>query len=241
MQKMVYRFLISLLIVLSVIFGSTIQKVKAAENHLFAYTHLLPGPFTLPAGRLVVGTDLAYGVTDFFTIGTSILRDFYKIYNANAKLSLVDYESFACALTGGYEAYNYKDINTGNPDVSVTSWLPGAVFSFALGERVAIAVGGNLRYSSEKSNTPGVEASGFVRGARIESDLSWAYNPKNDKKKNTLGNVFSPGVSYDITYKMLGMGFSHHWPGFQLGFHYYPSAKSNQVQPIISGGMIVDM
>lgn len=241
MKKFKLIYLILLGFTLTIVNPISSKQSRAAENHLFGYTHLLPSPFTLPAGRFVIGTDLAYGVTDFLTVGTSILRDFYKVYNANAKLSMFDYESFACALTGGYESYNYKDLYSGNPDVTVTSWLPGAVFSFALLDRVALAVGGNLRYSSEKSNTPGVEASGFVHGARVETDLSWAYNPKNEKKKNTLGNVLSPGMSYDVTYKLVGVGLSHHWPGFQLGFHYYPAAKSNQLQPIISGGMVVDM
>ncbi len=238
------KFLNNIFLLLSIFYLGLffpIQKATAAENPLFAYTHLLPGPFTLPSGRFLIGTDLAYGVTDFFQIGTSILRDFYKAYNANAKLSLVDYPSFACALTGGYEYFNYKDLYSSNPDVSVTSWLPGAVFSNSLLERLAISVGGNLRYSSEKSDTPGVKATGFVRGARVESDLSWAYNPKDTKKKNVLGNVLSPGVSYDLTYKLFGIGLSHHWSGLQLGFHYYPSAVSNQVQPIIAGGMAVDL
>src|SRR3954467_8551894 len=110
------------------------QPAMASEvaNPLFSRTHMLPSPFTLPGGRIVIGTEAAFGVTDFLQVGTSILRDLYQVYNANAKVSLVDLPEFALALTADFQKYNYNDISVLNPSVEVTSWGPGAVASWAI-------------------------------------------------------------------------------------------------------------
>jgi hypothetical protein len=218
----------------------TARPARAAiayENPLFAFTHLLPSPFTLPAGRLVLGTSVAFGITDFLQVGTDVLSDFYKVYNANAKVAIVDYPEFALAATLGYSAYNYHDIASTNPDFSVTTWQPGLVTGFSLLEHVAWFWGANLAFSSVNLKTDGIETSGYVKGANVETDLSWAYNPK----KKGVGNVLSGGLSYDATYKILGFGVSHHWRGLHVGIHYYPNADQYKVQPILAGGAAVDM
>ena len=208
-------------------------------NPVFGYTHLLPSPFTMPAGRLAIGTDVALGLTDFLQVGTGLIQDIYKVFNANAKVSLVDIPDFAFAVTLGYETYNYQDIDPANPDLRVNSWLPGGVAAFAVLPRVALFVGGNLNLSSTKLITNGIATSGFVTGGRVESDMTWAYNsPK--KKSRSVGNAISGGVSYDTDYKLFGFGISHHWPGFHLGFHYYPNATNYKLQPILAGGVAMD-
>lgn len=224
--------------------------VRAAQNPIFGYPHLLASPFTLPAGRLIIGTEAALGVTDFLEVGTSVLRDFYRIYNASAKLSLVDFEGFAFAVTGGFETFNYRDIHPTNPDLTVTSLLPGAVAAFELLPRFAIFAGGNLSYTKENLRSSGIETSGYIRGARLESDFAWAYNPPgasgSGKRASAapvrgVGNVLSGGLSYDVTYGLVGTGISHHWPGLHLGAHYYPNADRYKLQPIIAGGAVVDL
>ncbi len=242
MKKLLNIFGLLTLLILS---SSASAAPKAAEkseaastsNQLFAYPHMLPSPFTLPAGRFIIGTTMAYGLTDFATISTDVFRDFYKVYNAGLKLSMFDFQSFAFALTAGVEHYNYKDIYIGNPDVSITSYLPGAVAAFEILPRLALFTGGTLIYSKIKPNSD-IETSGLLRGAQVEADLSWGYSSPS---KRSYGNVLSTGVSYDISYKMAGVGLSHHWPGFQLGVHYYPSASRQKVQPIISGGAVLDL
>jgi hypothetical protein len=214
------------------------SRAQAGSNPLFGYTHLLPSPFTLPAGRFVFGTDIALGITDFFQVGTNLLRNFYQVYNANAKVSLVDYPVFALALTGGWESYNYKDISPLNPDLRIQSWLPGMVMAFEVMPKVALFTGANLNLSQVTLQTSGVQTSGYIRGSTVQSDISWAYNPP---KKKGLGNVLSGGVSYDINYALLGVGLSHHWSGFHFGLHYYPNADRYKVQPILSGGGAVDL
>lgn len=212
-------------------------EASQVENPLFAYTHLTPSPFTLPAGRIILGTDVAFGVTDFLQVGTRLINDFFKIYNANAKLSLLDYKQFAMGLTLGVQTYNLHDINSSNPDLQVTSWQPGAVTAFELLPYVALFVGGNLNMTQTTLNRDGLRTSGYAQGAVINTDLSWAYNPHKDR----VGNVLSGGLSYDFTYKLFGMGVSHHWKGFHVGLHYYPNATENKVLPILSGGAVVDL
>lgn len=209
----------------------------SVTNPLFAVTHLAPSPLTLPAGRLVLGTDIAFGVTDFLQIGTNVVRLAYQVLNANAKLALFDNELFAFAATYSWERYNLRDFSARNPDVEIQSHQPGAVTAFSLHRDLAFFVAGSLNFTQINLQTSGVEVSGFVRGAQIASDLSWAYN----RRRNGLGNVLSPGVTYDLTFKILGLGLSHHWPGFRLGVHYYVNAESNRFLPILAGGAVVDL
>ena len=214
-------------------------RAQSVENPMFSFTHMLPSPFTLPAGRLVLGTQFAYGLTDFLQIGTDVFRDFYKIYNANAKVSLLDFPEYATALTLGFEHYNYKDIDSGNPDLKVTSWQPGAVTSLEVMPYVAWFFGGHLNFSQTTLRTESIKTSGLVRGYNAETDLSWAYNPH--PKKKSMGNVLSGGVTYDFSYKIYGVGISHHWPGFHVGVHYYPNASKYKLAPILAGGAVVDL
>jgi len=227
------KLLLGVCLISTMMFAQKISHASSYENPLFGYTHLLPSPFTLPAGTLVYGTNVALGVTDFFQVGTDLVRDFYQIFNVRGKVSLVDYPSFAAGLTLGYETYNYQDINSSNPDLRVNSWLPGAVTAFELLPRLALFVGGNLNFTSATLKSDGIVTSGYVRGVSLGSDISWAYNPA---KKRKIGNVLSAGASFDVTYKIVGFGFSHHWPGFHVGIHYYPNADRYKVQPIIAGG-----
>jgi hypothetical protein len=218
--------------------GSKLARASSlVETPLLAYTHLLPSPFTLPGGRFVLGTDVALGITDFLQVGSNILLDAYKIYNVNAKLALLDYEGFALALTGGYESYNLHDQDSGNPDLQIKSFLPGAVAGFSISPTLAAFVGGNLNFTSQALTTNGIATSGYSRGASAETDLSWAYNPH----KKGIGNVLSGGLSYDFTYQLVGVGLSHYWRGFHLGVHYYPNATQNKFLPIIAGGAVVDL
>lgn len=207
------------------------------DNPLFGYTHLLQSPLTLPAGRLALGTSVALGVTDFLQVSTDILRDAYSVFNAQAKLMLVNSESFALGAFVGFESYNYNSFDANNPDLRVNSWLPGIIAAIEVIPDVALFLGGNLNYTSTQLITSGISTSGYVQGASAESDISWAYNPH----RNRIGNVLSAGVSYDFTYQIYGVGVSHHFPGFHVGIHYYPNATQYRVQPIISGGAAVDL
>lgn len=209
----------------------------ARENPILAYTHLSPSPYTIPAGVVALGTTISFGVTDFFDIGTNIFLNLSRVYNARAKLALVDVDGFALALTGGWQRFNFKDLKSSNPDVTVTSTMPGLSTGFAFSRTVGLVLSGNTAITSTSLNQTGAETSGIVQGVEAEADLSWAYAPE----KKTLGNAFSTGVSYDFTYKLVGMGLSHHWPSFQLGAHYIPKAATGKVQPIIGIGASVSL
>src|SRR5688500_13701862 len=96
------------LAVVAAVSAALMPQALASEhaNPQFAFTHMQPSPFTLPAGRVIVGTQLALGITDFFQIGTDVYRDYLGYFNANAKVAFVDREEFAFALTGDVEHYN---------------------------------------------------------------------------------------------------------------------------------------
>lgn len=215
----------------------SLATASQGTNPLFAKTHMLPSPFTLPAGRLIIGTEVAFGVTDFLQVGTSLISDIYQVYNANAKLSLVDLEPFALALTGHFQTYNYKDLDSSNPDVQVTSYGPGLVASYELIPNLAHSVGGRLSQSSVTQNLPGARISGYLRGAEVETDLSWAHGPS----KNPTALVLSAGVSRDFTYELTGFGLSYHVQGLHFGFHYYPDADRYKFYPIIVGGTAISL
>jgi hypothetical protein len=202
------------------------------SNPLFGYTHMLSSPFTLPAGKVVIGTSIGLGITDFLSVGTDVVRDIYQVYNAHAKLGVINTHDFAAALTGGWESYNYHDIDNSNPDIQVTSWQPGFVVGYEILPDLAQFVGGNLSYSNTTQNVAGTQIAGFQQGAQIESDFSWAHGAS----RRPTNLVLSVGASYDFTYKLVGVGASYHIPGLHFGFHYYPNADKYKFQPIIVGG-----
>lgn len=214
------------------------RAASTYDNPILGYTHLLPSPYTLPAGRFSFGTDLAYGITDFLQVGTSLLYDVFQIYNVNARVSLLDMPGFSFALTGAFESYNLQSLDSSNPNIAVTSLLPGAVAGFALTPELGWLVGGNLNFSSQTINLNGINVSGFTRGAAAESDLSWAAITS---RKGWPLFVISGGVSYDFTYQLAGVGVSFHVKGFHLGVHYYPAAVDDKWLPIIAGGAVVDL
>jgi hypothetical protein len=213
------------------------ESSSRVENPLFSYTHLLPSPFTLPAGTLVLGTEAAFGLTDFLQVSTNIVSDFLQVFNAQAKVSLLDYQEFALAVTGGWQSYNRNNFDSSAPSQQITSWLPGVVAGVAVAPTVAWFVGANLNYTSQTIVVDNVPISGYFRGAQVESDINWAYY--QTKSGNT--NVLAAGVSYDITYKIFGVGLSHYFKNFKLGVHYYPNSTREKFLPIISGSAAISL
>lgn len=212
------------------------SKVEV-ENPLFGYPHLLQSPFTLPGGKLLLGTAVAFGVTDFFQIGTNLLADFYQNYNAGVKLAIYENEVTALALVASFQRYNPSTFSASNPDLWINSYQPGAVIAVAVLPQVAAFFGATLNLTHEEMPGSNIDRSGLFRGATVETDLNWAYSPPS--KRKSLGNILATGVSYDLNYKLLGVGLSHYWPGFHLGFHYYIGAEQNPFLPIIQGGTVV--
>lgn len=203
---------------------------KAVSNPLFSYTHMLPSPYTMPAGVLYIGTDAAIGVTDFMEVGTSIIRDVYQTYNAGVKFQLIDTPSFAAGLTGSWVSYTQS-----NQQITILS--PGLVTAYGLSDSLAWYLGGNVNFTNVTVNYSSVATSSLYRGTVLDSDIAWAYS---GKKKNSMGNVLAAGVTYDVSYNMWGVGLSHYWGGFRLGFHYYPTASTYPIYPLISGSTVVN-
>ena len=115
--------------------------------------------------------------------------------------------------------------------------MPGGVIGAEIMPYVALFLGGNLFYANVPVSSTGIDTSGYLQGAQVESDVSWAYNPHKDR----MGNVLSGGVTYNSTFDFYGFGVSHHWKHFHLGIHYYPNATNLKVMPILAGGAVVDI
>lgn len=210
---------------------------QALENPLLGYTHMLPSPFTLTAGRFVLGTEADFGVTDFFQVGTGLVSDVLQVYNANVKLNVLDLPEVAACLNLGYENYNLSSFSSFNPDAQISSWQPGATVGYELAPHLAHFVGGHLSLTNVNVNAQGVSTSGYVQGVTGETDLSWNYS----SGEHSVGDVLSGGFSYDFTYRIYGIGISHYWPGFHLGVHYYPNASDYKFVPILAGGAAFDL
>lgn len=207
------------------------------ENPLFGYTHLLPSPFTPPSGRLQIGLTSGVGVTNSLSLETNLLSDFYKIFNARMRYALLDFPGFALGLSIGFQYVNLNSIAPTNPSLGLIGWMPGGVMGVEIAPHVALFTGGHFFYANMDVTQLNISNSGFVQGTEIESDLSWAYHPQ----KKGVGNVMSLGATYNTTFRFYGVGFSHHWKGFQLGAHFYPNAAHMRFLPIFSGGAVVEL
>lgn len=207
------------------------------SNPIFAFTHLLPSPLTLPAGRLEIGSGVAYGLFGWAQVGTDLVGDIYQIFNLDAKVKLIDYPRFTLGADAVFETFNYQSFNSANPDLRVNAWLPGLTLGYEVAPRLAVFVGANLNVTHEQ--IPSVlQTSGYVHGAQLETDVSYAYNPPPES--GYLGNVVAAGYTYDMTYRISGIGISHYWRGFKLGIHYYLNANQDRILPIIGVGTVVD-
>lgn len=196
------------------------------SNAAFPYTHLLPSPFNIPQGAWVLGTTAAYGVFDFLQVSTNVVRLIDQHWNVEAKVPLIDFPTFMATAYVNYESYNPHHIAISNPDLNFSRWQPGIVTAYELSPDLALFVGGNFSFG--KDPVPVTTTSGYMKGARLETDISWLYNPASSR----LGdNALSLGVTYDTTYSLFGFGISHHWRSFTAGVHY-TFADQNRFLPI---------
>jgi len=214
-----------------------LSEARAFENPLFGYTHMQPSPFTLPGGKFAIGTTMGIGITDHLQFSTDVISDFFKVFNGRFQYSLLDFPGLVFALTLGYQYVNLNDISSSNPSLGVHSIMPGGVLGTEVVPYVAVFVGGNFFISNVNVSGSGIDTSGYVQGGQVGTDISWAYQPQETR----TGNVFSTGFTYNTTYGVYGVGLSHHWRGFRLGFHYYPNATTYKLMPIVAGGAVVDL
>lgn len=213
------------------------SHASAPMEPLFTMTHLCPSPITVDSGQFSYGSEITLGITDFFQVGTHLVRDFYQVLNANAKLSLLNLETFALALTFQAQTYNMRALDASSASTQVTSYQPGAVAGFSwIPNKLVLFVAAQASFA--QVSEAGGPVSGFLSGTTVMTDLSWGYLPTRKTRTGTRqgGQTLSAGLSYDFTYAQLGFGLSHHWPGFHLGVHYYPNGGAQKFLPILTGG-----
>lgn len=184
-------------------------------NAAFPYTHLLPSPFNLPQGGVVFGTTIAYGVLDFLQVSTNVARMIQQQWNFQAKVPLVEYPTFVASAFVDYQTSNPHHYDDTNPDTWIKRWQPGLVTGYEITPDVAFFLGGNFDFGKEAP--PIVTTSGYLKGAQVNAEWSWLYNPSTSRLGN---NALALGIKYDFTYSLFGFGFTHHWRNFELGVHY---------------------
>ncbi len=199
-------------------------------NPAFGFTHLLPSPMNIPGGTWVLGTTAALGITDFLQISTHVLRDVTGYFNLQAKVPLIEYPTFIASAFVGWDHFNLNTYDKTNPDMRIRAWQPGIVTGYEINADMAFFVGGNFNVANQEiPNT--IRTSGYSRGAQLEVDWSWLYNPASSR----LGdNAISAGMNYDFTYSLVGFGVTHHWPTFELGMHYVFNADRYRVLPLLN-------
>jgi hypothetical protein len=197
------------------------------SNAAFPYTHLLPSPYTLSQGSWVFGTSIAYGVFDFFQVSTNLTLDIQKQWNFQAKVPLVDFPTFVASVFVDYQSFNPRSYDDTNPDMRVQQWQPGIVTGYEITPDMAFFIGGNINSSKDPGKI--IVTSGYMKGAQLNMEWSWLYNPESSRLGN---NALSLGMKYDVTYSLFGFGLTHHWKNFDLGVHYVFADKS-QFIPIL--------
>ena len=199
-------------------------------NPAFGYTHLLPSPMNIPGGTWVLGTTAALGVTDFLQLSTHVLRDVTGYLNLQAKVPLIEYPTFIASVFVGWDHFNLNTYDKTNPNMKIRAWQPGIVTGYEITPDMAFFVGGNFN-ATNKEIPNNIRTSGYSRGAQLEVDWSWLYNPASSR----LGdNAISAGATYDFTYSLVGFGVTHHWPTFELGMHYVFNADRYRVLPLLN-------
>jgi hypothetical protein len=199
-------------------------------NPAFVYTHLLPSPMNIPGGSWVLGTTAAIGVTDFLQFSTNVIRDVTGYLNVQAKVPLIEYPTFIASAYVSWDHFNLNSYDKTNPDMKIRAWQPGLVTGYEINSDMAFFVGGNFN-ATHKEIPNNIRTSGYARGAQLEVDWSWLYNPASSR----LGdNALSAGATYDFTYSLIGFGVTHHWPTFELGMHYVFNADRYRVLPLLN-------
>lgn len=199
-------------------------------SKVFLFTHSLPSPLNLAKNTYTLGTKASLGLTDFIEISTNLFRDINRKFNVEAKMPIIEAPFFLAAIFVDFQNFNYHHHASSNPDIGITSWMPGVVTGFELVNDSVIYVGGNLNFTN-RSVPKNIETSGLAYGNRLNVDWSWMYNDAGGK---LALNTLSFGATYDLTYKLIGVGVTHHWETFDLGVHYTLNADRQNWLPIVN-------
>ena len=202
--------------------GAKVESATESEatrsdevNAAFPYTHLLPSPFNLQGGQYVIGTTAAYGILDFLQVSTNVARDLNSQWNFQAKVPLIEYPTFVASAFVDYMSFNPHSFDETNPDQRLKRWQPGLVTGYEITPDIAFFLGGNFNFGKEGGKI--ITTSGYLKGAQMNMEWSWLYNPSTSRLGN---NAIALGLKYDFTYELFGFGLTHHWRNFAVGVHY---------------------
>lgn len=205
------------------------RRDDSYEHIAFASTHKLPSPRTMRKGSVVAGSQMAVGLVEGLEVSTDMARNFGKFYNVSAKAPIIEFPTFIASGFVTFESFRMDQIDSRNPNARVNSWQPGLVTGYEINPDLALFLGGAVRLASRTVPKSFIE-SGWMQGSRIQSDLGWKYNRNGSKWSE---NALAVGVTADVSYKLLGVGVTHHWEKFRLGFHYTLNADRQRLLPML--------
>jgi len=214
--------------------ADTTRRVVASESSdevPLAYTHILPSPAVIPAGRFEIGTSVGFGFFDFFDVSSNLVLDVQGVFNIGGKVALYHDHNFAFAPYVNFytQSLTETDIYGNQTSLTSTAWAPGAVFGY----RLASALTGDTGFTYVSRNPP-------IPKSSVQNPRTALIQGNTGNQEFTVGIsgsfAISMGMSYDFTYDITGAGASIHVAGFQIGGQYYFNVGQGNFMPILAAG-----
>lgn len=210
---------ISLIVVLVVVALSVpAVAMSGFEGRPITNNAFTPTGYTLHKGEFAIGLgSIAFGFTDNVQVGTNLLLWIFQVYNAGAKVALVEDDDRAISV--GVQAYQLSlDLEEGDDESDFTAIAPYAAASFRLGDSTMGHVGGQYAHFSAdgEDEIDDVEANAASSGTSVFAGIEHSYS---DRTK------FVADVGYDTTFEGVRAGGAamFGWTTFRLklGLSYY--------------------
>lgn len=217
-------------------FSDDEEIVPPVEDVSLSATHILPSTSVIPTGSLLLGTTIGTGFFDRMEITSNLFLDLQQVFNVAAKLKVIRTDNFGFAVFGSYwtQSVNVQAASGLNASTSqnMSAISPGAVFSYRVSKKLVGHLGGTYAISNpviEKDKL--YKKTAYLQGFTVNKEFGILVG----------GVAITPGVSYDITYDIPGVGASVHFSGFQIGGHYYTNVSDGSFVPIVSAGFAAEI
>lgn len=242
-KNLFFRFtpLIFTLIALPVFLVAPIAQAKqkalptsGSDTVSLGVTHMLPGVYVIPSGRVILGTSVGVGLFNFMELSTNLWLDLQQVFNASAKISLFSNNDLGLAVWGTYTNQTVQTYTSaGNTtNTTLTSLTPGFTFSYRLLDTIVTHFGASMAIQ----NPTVTKASLSQRTGLIQGNV--LYHEYGLRMTDVLS--LAPGVTYDTTYDIWGLGATLHVGSFQAGAHYYFNVSTGAFLPLIGGSYTME-
>lgn len=184
-----------------------------------------PTAHTLRQGEFIIGLgNILFGITDDFHVGTNLLLYIFQIYNAGAKIHLIESGDTDLGLTFSFASFSLSGTSDEGEetDLDFSFISPGMVVSHKFSGTMGMHLGGQYSYNTSDYEVDETEVtSSAASGTSVYLGLEKDISPRT----KVLGEV-----GYDITYEGLrfGGGFIMGWDKFRLKLGLQHFSGSNE-------------